>query len=277
MAGAAPAVEQPQTRAVADQPQAAIGPAARRWTAGAPAGEDDGLAGSGVAWTAQRGGVDQRRLQIWRELARLRGADGDQRRRRRQRRRQAVAPARQRRRGKRFGSTAMARERGGATQRGGTAASGGRGGGRRGRRAAPAGGGAMSARPAGQRRRQRGGALSIGWMRDFDEITTTRWSGSIDKRVVVTVYLRYELLSGRRRYLPIECTFEALIRVCGYLIVARVRAGRHGTRPKPESAGIFPRLNDLLVGTTCYLASLIDGLFTVLYIHAFIIPFVLFA
>ncbi|KAK9125886.1 hypothetical protein Scep_014732 [Stephania cephalantha] len=82
MAGAAPAAEQPRTRAAANQPQAAIGPAARRWTAGAQAGEDDGLAGSSVARTAQRGGVDQRRLQIWRELARLRGGDGDQRRRR---------------------------------------------------------------------------------------------------------------------------------------------------------------------------------------------------
>ncbi|KAK9125156.1 hypothetical protein Scep_014002 [Stephania cephalantha] len=144
MAGAAPAAEQPRTRAAANQPQAAIGPAARRWTAGAPAGEDDGLVGSGVARTAQRGGVDQRRLQIWRELARLRGADGDRRRRRRQRRRQAAAPARQRRRGKRFGSTVMARERGDATQRGGTAVGSGRGGGRRGRRAAPAGGGAAA-------------------------------------------------------------------------------------------------------------------------------------
>ncbi|KAK9158220.1 hypothetical protein Scep_004794 [Stephania cephalantha] len=49
---------------------------------------------------------------------------------------------------------------------------------------------------------------------------------SIGKRVMVTIYLRYELLSGRRRYLPIECTLGALIRVYGYLIVARVRAGR---------------------------------------------------
>ncbi|KAK9157435.1 hypothetical protein Scep_004009 [Stephania cephalantha] len=104
-----------------------------------------------------------------------------------------------------------------------------------------------------------------------------RLSWSTGKRVMVTVYLRYELLSGRRRYLPIECTLGALIRVRRYLIVARVRVGRHGARPNPKSAGIFPRLNDLLVGTPCYLASLIDGLFTVLYIHAFIIPFVLFA
>ncbi|KAK9083783.1 hypothetical protein Scep_030254 [Stephania cephalantha] len=52
MAGAAPAAEQPRTRAAADQPQATIGPAARRWTAGAPAGEDDGLAGSGVGGSA---------------------------------------------------------------------------------------------------------------------------------------------------------------------------------------------------------------------------------
>ncbi|KAK9126041.1 hypothetical protein Scep_014887 [Stephania cephalantha] len=69
--------------------------------------------------------------------------------------------------------------------------------------------------------------------------------GSIGKRVMVTVYLRYELLSGRRRYLPIECTLGALIRVCGYLIVARVRVGRQMSRPKLESAGILPRLNDL--------------------------------
>ncbi|KAK9127956.1 hypothetical protein Syun_016753 [Stephania yunnanensis] len=40
-----------------------------------------------------------------------------------------------------------------------------------------------------------------------------------------------------------------IIRVHGCLIVARVKAGRLGSRPKPESAGIFPRLNDLLVGT----------------------------
>ncbi|KAK9132375.1 hypothetical protein Scep_011903 [Stephania cephalantha] len=114
MAGAAPAAEQPRTRAAANQPQAAIRPAARRWMAGAPAGEDDGLAGSGVARTAQRGGVDQRRLQIWRELARLRGGDGDQRRRRvgdgsddgKQLRRRGSDGA--------VGSAAMARERGDA-------------------------------------------------------------------------------------------------------------------------------------------------------------------
>ncbi|KAK9082524.1 hypothetical protein Syun_031306 [Stephania yunnanensis] len=50
----------------------------------------------------------------------------------------------------------------------------------------------------------------------------------------------------------------ALIRVCGYLIVARVRARRHVSRPEPESTGLLPRLNDLLVETPCYLASLID-------------------
>ncbi|KAK9114927.1 hypothetical protein Syun_021724 [Stephania yunnanensis] len=53
--------------------------------------------------------------------------------------------------------------------------------------------------------------------------------------------------------------------------------GRHGARPKPESAGPLPRLNDFLVGTPCYLASLIDVLFTVCCIHAFLIHFVLFA
>ncbi|KAK9132829.1 hypothetical protein Scep_012357 [Stephania cephalantha] len=61
-----------------------------------------------------------------------------------------------------------------------------------------------------------------------------RSSGSTGKRVMVTVYLRYELLSGRRRYLPIECTLGALIRVRRYLIVARVRVGRHGARPNPS-------------------------------------------
>ncbi|KAK9134832.1 hypothetical protein Syun_014162 [Stephania yunnanensis] len=103
---------------------------------------------------------------------------------------------------------------------------------------------------------------------------------------MVTMYLRYELLSGRYRYLPIECKLGALIRVRRYLIVERVRVGRHGARPKPEvrvgrlgarpkpeSSGLLPRLNDFLVGTPCYLASLIDGLFTVLYIHAFLISF----
>ncbi|KAK9098755.1 hypothetical protein Syun_025800 [Stephania yunnanensis] len=64
---------------------------------------------------------------------------------------------------------------------------------------------------------------------------------------MVTFYLRYELLSRRRRYIPIECTLGALIRVRGYLIVARVRAGRQVYHPKPESAGLLPRLNDLLV------------------------------
>ncbi|KAK9134976.1 hypothetical protein Syun_014306 [Stephania yunnanensis] len=63
-----------------------------------------------------------------------------------------------------------------------------------------------------------------------------------------TVYLRYELLSGHLRYLPIECTLGALIRVCGYLIVARVRVERLGSRPKPESVGLLPRLNDLWSG-----------------------------
>ncbi|KAK9159367.1 hypothetical protein Scep_005941 [Stephania cephalantha] len=60
--------------------------------------------------------------------------------------------------------------------------------------------------------RRRDGAMSTDRMHDFDEIATTRWSGSTGKRVMVTVYLRYELLSGRRRYLPIECTLGALIR-----------------------------------------------------------------
>ncbi|KAK9086792.1 hypothetical protein Syun_029186 [Stephania yunnanensis] len=40
--------------------------------------------------------------------------------------------------------------------------------------------------------------------------------------------------------------------------VARVRAERHVSRPELESVGLVPRLNDLLVGTPCYLASLID-------------------
>ncbi|KAK9128206.1 hypothetical protein Syun_017003 [Stephania yunnanensis] len=53
---------------------------------------------------------------------------------------------------------------------------------------------------------------------------------------MVTIYLRYELLSG-------------LIGVCGYLIVARVRAGRQGFRPEPESAGLLSRLIDLLTGS----------------------------
>ncbi|KAK9133775.1 hypothetical protein Scep_013303 [Stephania cephalantha] len=48
------------------------------------------------------------------------------------------------------------------------------------------------------------------------------------------------LLSGRRRYLPIECTLGALIQVCEYLIVAKVRAGRQVSRPEPESAGLLP-------------------------------------
>ncbi|KAK9119465.1 hypothetical protein Scep_017558 [Stephania cephalantha] len=48
------------------------------------------------------------------------------------------------------------------------------------------------------------------------------------------------LLSGRCRYPPIECTLGALIRVCGYLIVARVRVGRQVSRPEPESAGLLP-------------------------------------
>ncbi|KAK9159663.1 hypothetical protein Syun_006004 [Stephania yunnanensis] len=67
-----------------------------------------------------------------------------------------------------------------------------------------------------------------------------RLRGSIGKRVMVTVYLRYELLSERRRYLSIECTLGALIQVCRYLIVAWVRAGRRGSRPKLESAGLLP-------------------------------------
>ncbi|KAK9099337.1 hypothetical protein Syun_026382 [Stephania yunnanensis] len=71
-----------------------------------------------------------------------------------------------------------------------------------------------------------------------------------------------------RRYLPIECTLGALIRIHGWfivarqgvgagsrprsesrecLIVARVRAGRLGSRPKPESVRLLARLNDLLV------------------------------
>ncbi|KAK9111442.1 hypothetical protein Scep_018961 [Stephania cephalantha] len=39
---------------------------------------------------------------------------------------------------------------------------------------------------------------------------------------------------------------SGLIRVCGYLIVARVRAGRQVSRLEPEFAGLLPRLNDLL-------------------------------
>ncbi|KAK9094895.1 hypothetical protein Scep_026364 [Stephania cephalantha] len=42
----------------------------------------------------------------------------------------------------------------------------------------------------------------------------------------------------RRRYFLIACTLGALIRVCGYLIVARVRAGRQVSGPEPEFAGL---------------------------------------
>ncbi|KAK9143043.1 hypothetical protein Syun_012443 [Stephania yunnanensis] len=63
---------------------------------------------------------------------------------------------------------------------------------------------------------------------------------------MATIYLRYELLSGRRRYLPIECMLGALILVRGYLIVARVRAGRQVYRPKAKSTRLLPRLKDLL-------------------------------
>ncbi|KAK9093027.1 hypothetical protein Syun_027938 [Stephania yunnanensis] len=101
-------------------------------------------------------------------------------------------------------------------------------------------------------------------------------------RVMVTIHLRYELLSeligvcgylivarvraGRLGSLPkpeswqvshgtiicdmssyldavdisqLSVRWGALIRVCGYLIVARVRAGRQGSRPEPESAGLL--------------------------------------
>ncbi|KAK9083123.1 hypothetical protein Scep_029594 [Stephania cephalantha] len=51
---------------------------------------------------------------------------------------------------------------------------------------------------------------------------------------------------------------ESAIALSGPLAIARVRAGRHVSRPEPESAGLLPRLNDLLVETPCYLASLID-------------------
>ncbi|KAK9125160.1 hypothetical protein Scep_014006 [Stephania cephalantha] len=108
-----------------------------------------------------------------------------------------------------------------------------------------------------RRDERRGGALSIGRIRDFDEIATTRWrarrQGPRPKSDVF--HGRPSILSGS---------------------IDGVRAGRQGSRPKPESAGLLPRLNDFLVGTP-YLASLIDGLFTVFYIHAFLIPFVLFA
>ncbi|KAK9166198.1 hypothetical protein Scep_001389 [Stephania cephalantha] len=83
---------------------------------------------------------------------------------------------------------------------------------------------------------RRGGALPD---RSIPDETTT-----VDK-----------LLSGCRRYLPIECTLGAFIRVCGYLIVARVRAGRQVSYPEPESAGLLPRLNELLIGTPCYRAD----------------------
>ncbi|KAK9088946.1 hypothetical protein Scep_028028 [Stephania cephalantha] len=41
-----------------------------------------------------------------------------------------------------------------------------------------------------------------------------------------------------RRYLPIECTLGALIRVCRYFIVARARAGRQVSRPRFGSVDI---------------------------------------
>ncbi|KAK9147458.1 hypothetical protein Scep_006215 [Stephania cephalantha] len=80
--------------------------------------------------------------------------------------------------------TAMARERGGATQRYGTAASGGL---LRSRwwstrpASSKLAGGEQCRRMAGSSMARQGvsdsacGALSIGWMRDFDEIATTRW------------------------------------------------------------------------------------------------------
>ncbi|KAK9124518.1 hypothetical protein Sjap_014120 [Stephania japonica] len=42
--------------------------------------------------------------------------------------------------------------------------------------------------------------------------------------------------ASRRR---IWCKSGALIRVCGYFIIARVRAGRPCSRPQPESTGLL--------------------------------------
>ncbi|KAK9133315.1 hypothetical protein Scep_012843 [Stephania cephalantha] len=57
---------------------------------------------------------------------------------------------------------------------------------------------------------------------------------------------------GLRRYSRVS----GAIAWSGPLAIAR--AGRQESHPEPEFAGHLPRLNDLLVGTPCYLASLID-------------------
>ncbi|KAK9148855.1 hypothetical protein Scep_007612 [Stephania cephalantha] len=77
-----------------------------------------------------------------------------------------------------------------------------------------------------------GGQGVVTSMKLDDAIDSNGSCGSIGKRVMVTIHMQYQLLFG-------------LIRVCGYLIVARVRAGRQVSRPEPESAGLLPRLNDL--------------------------------
>ncbi|KAK9105182.1 hypothetical protein Scep_022026 [Stephania cephalantha] len=69
---------------------------------------------------------------------------------------------------------------------------------------------------------------------------------------------RVRILRRERDVLRTICDFSSAIAWSGPLAIARVRAGRQVSRPEPESAGLLPRLNDLLVGTLCYFASLID-------------------
>ncbi|KAK9166024.1 hypothetical protein Scep_001215 [Stephania cephalantha] len=115
-----------------------------------------------------------------------------QRRRGEQRRRRASAPARQR------VPAATARQRVGADSDDGER-----------RRGCDAMNGAVArCRPVGcaisTKSRRRDGAIV--------EIVVDR-VGPMASESLILVYLRYELLSGRRRYLPIECTLGALIRV----------------------------------------------------------------
>ncbi|KAK9148394.1 hypothetical protein Scep_007151 [Stephania cephalantha] len=97
---------------------------------------------------------------------------------------------------------------------------------------------------AQQRRRQR-------QQRGERRGAAARWrvAGPIDpRRDTTTVEKAYGLLAKKTR-----CVGHVLLRG-----VVHWQGWEAVSNPEPESAGLLPRLNDLLVRTPCYLASLID-------------------
>ncbi|KAK9132816.1 hypothetical protein Scep_012344 [Stephania cephalantha] len=85
-------------------------------------------------------------------------------------------------------------------------------------------------------KRRRDGALSTGWMRDFDEITTTRWRDlGVGFRVRKSRCERRFEMIAIVELLSIEWVHWQVRHGYCYLRYESVRAERQGPRPKPEA------------------------------------------